>query len=1194
MASNSVCPQGHRWILRTNGQPDVDEREEHCPECGAVASMVCPLESTTRLAATTSSAPPADSSASTCSVAAEGLPEIPGYELLSEIGRGGVGVIYRARHRASGQLVALKMLSAASHASATDLVRFRAEAQAIGRVSHPHLVRIYEVGEHQGLPFFALEYMDRGSLAQALGNAPLPPRYAAELVAMLAQAVEVAHQAGILHRDIKPANVLLCSQVEPPLLGSPVVRLLGLPKLTDFGIAKRLDGQAGVTHTGVILGTPAYMAPELAEGRAAQATTAVDIYALGAVLYECLTGKAPYQGSDPLEILDRVRGSDPLPPERLQPNLPPQLVTICLKAMAREPADRYPSAGALADDLQRFLFDQPVLARREPGWRRLTRWLRRQPVVASLSLSLALLACLCLLLALATLRLVGSRAAVVAEGPQVKYYSAVIRRFGIPQGIYRLEPEQVGRRELSFRLHFRGKRVEKVEAVDRFGRPTNRHSFSTYLERGDGDLTFRREVRWEYQYDDSGQLLRETALDCTGQVLWTFRYTTRTTGHYTDKRGFPRPRTGSGAAYVSFVFSEEGLVKELRYLNANGKPRADRNGIFGQRHDHDENGFVTGISFLGAEDQAVLHPDGYAREVRRYDSQGHRLETLYIGQDALPVLGPEGFARKTNRYDPDGNTIEVRTFGLDGQPTRRREGYAIEQREYDTLGRLTRLTYRDRFGNLVGDWYGIAQTEFHHSEDGKRCTEHYIGPLGKPTRHRLLGCTQLTRVFDDEGQEVETLAADLEPTPPGAALFPARDWRGLLPAPLIRRQHDENGNVTCESYFTAQGEPTLSWFGVHEVRTTYTDRGQRARVLFLDTQGQPSVPRVSFGATSREGPAQLEYIWDEAGNNIQIRALNLTGDPNDSWNLPLPAVLWNREGELPLPPGVASVSCRYDERGNAVELIHRGRDGNILPPTRALRGLITRGRLTLAYDEQGNLTEAALYGPDGKLAKDIGVARLTALHDEEGRPLEYVLYGPEGRIAGPGNISRVRISYDRQGNRTSESYFDTQDRPMLGPAGYAEARFSYDLSGHLTDWRFFDAAGNPVQTRVVVERAAEEAGPSAQDRPDPTDLKVGDVLLRYANKAISHTMQLYELKRREDHDRAPRPAEVLRDGKTVKVFLPSGLTGSEVWWDLRRRWGRSGGLYPFLALRMAPMGLTPPLTLGQVRLRTEVIPAASP
>ncbi|MFQ3593795.1 MAG: hypothetical protein SNJ82_11510, partial [Gemmataceae bacterium] len=771
------------------------------------------------------------------------------------------------------------------------------------------------------------------------------------------------------------------------------------------------------------------------------------------------------------------------------------------------------------------------------------------------------------------------------DGPQVEYFSGVIRRFGIPEGVYRLDAEQVGRRELSFRLHRRGKRVEKVEAVDRFGRPTNRHSFTTYLERGDGDVTFRREVRWEYQYDDSGALVRETALDRTGQVLWAFRYTTRTTGHYTDKRGFPRARTGSGAAYVSFVFSEDGLVKELRYLNAHGKPRADRNGIFGQRHDHDARGFVTGISFLGAEDQPVLHPDGYAREVRRYDSQGHRLETAYIGQDALPVLGPEGFTRKITSYDRHGNPIEVRTFGLDGLPTRRREGYAIEQRDYDANGWLTRVSYRDASGRLAPDWFGVAQTEFRQSEDGKRRTEHFFGADGKPTRHRILGCTYLTRVYDDEGQEIETIAHDLEPTPAGASGPLARDWRAAPLAPRVRRDHDANGNITSEAYFTLEGQPTLSWFGVHEVRTTYTDRGQRASLLFLDAQGKPTVPRVQVGETAREGPARLEWVWDEAGNNIQLRALNLTGDPTDSWTLPLPGLLWGREGELPLPPGVASVSCRYDERGNAIELVHRGRDGNILPPTRLLRGLVTRGRLTLAYDEQGNLTEAALYGPDGKLARDIGVARLTALHDEDGRPLEYVLYGPEGRIAGPGGISRVRYSYDRQGNRTSESYFDTQDQPMVGPAGYAEARFSYDLSGNLTDWRFLDAAGNSVQTRVVVERTPDEAAAPM------TELKVGDVLLRYANTEISHTMQLHELKRREDPDRAPRPAEVLRDGRRVEVFLPSGLTGSEVWWDVRRRWGRTTGFNPFLALRMAPIGLTPPLTLGNVRLRTEVIAA---
>jgi hypothetical protein len=1107
--------------------------------------------------------------------------------LLGEIGRGGVGVIYRARHRATGRLVALKMLSAGAHASATDLVRFRAEAQAIRQLRHPNIVPIYEVGEHQGMPYFAMEYMERGSLAQALGNAALPPRYAAELVEVLARAIQEAHDAGILHRDIKPSNILMTKpHAESDHETQPmVVRLLGVPKLTDFGIAKRIGDSGGVTRTGAILGTPAYMAPELVEGHSAQATTAVDVYALGAVLYESLTGKPAYEGTNALETLDRVRQRDPVPPDRLVPNLPPALVTICLKAMAREPSQRYPSARALADDLQRFLDDQPVTARREPGWRRVDRWIRRQPVVAALTMGVALCATLCIVLAVAALRLAGGWAAPSVEDPRIEYYSGVIRRWGSPEGVYRLSSDQIRRRELSFRFYRTGNRVEKVEAVDRHGRLTNRHSFTAYLERGDGDLAFRREVRWEYQYDERGALTRETALDRTGQVLWAFRYSTPTTGHYTDKRGFPRPRAGSGAAYVSFVFSENGLAKELRYLNANGKPRSDRNGIFGQRHNHDERGFVTGVSFLGAEDQQVLHPDGYAREVRRYDAQGHRLETAYLGQDALPVLGPEGFTRKTTTYDQNGNVIEVRTLGLDGGPTRRREGFAIERREYDDAGHLARILYLDGEEKPARDWYGVARIDMEHTADGQRRTERFFGTEGQPVRHRSLACTYLTRVYDEEGQETEVIAHDLDTS------TPPRDFRFAPAAPHIRRKHDNSGNIIEESYFAADGRPTQSWFGVHKLLVSYTERGQRASVRFEDTAGKATVPMFVSPTddTKRVGPSQLEWTWDESGNNTQVKALDPQGQPDDQWTFPLIPLLGPREAEIPLPPGVAQMECRYDERGNPIEVIHRGRDGTILPPTKSARGPASRGRLTLAYDEHGNLAEAALYGPDGKLARDIGLCRITALHDEDGRPLEYVLYGPTGRMAGPSNISRLRFSYDRQGNRTSESYFDINDRPIAGPSGYAEARFRYDLSGHLVESRFLDADGVAVTTRVVVERG----GPGDAAMPE-SELKVGDILVRYAEETITNTMQLHEIKRREDPDRAPRPIEVLREGKLVEVKIPTGLTGSEGWWDVRRRWGRVGGGNPFWLLRFSPSGITPPFNLGNVRLRTEVVPAAPP
>jgi serine/threonine protein kinase len=290
---------------------------------------------------------------------------VPGYEILQELGRGGMGVVYQARQVKLDRLVALKMILAAPQSA--DLERFRTEGGAVARLRHPNIVQIYEVGDHAGRPYLVLEHVEGGSLAEKLNGAPLPPREAAALLLPLADAVQHAHQAGILHRDLKPANVLLSTVGKA---SSPVSaeedrreRLSYVPKITDFGLAKRLDVEGGHTQTGSVLGTPSYMAPEQAEGRLADAGPATDVYALGATLYEMLTGRPPFTGTTVLEILEHVRTLDPVPPRALQPGVPRDLEVICLKCLQKRPADRYDSAATLAEDLQNFLAGEAIRAR---------------------------------------------------------------------------------------------------------------------------------------------------------------------------------------------------------------------------------------------------------------------------------------------------------------------------------------------------------------------------------------------------------------------------------------------------------------------------------------------------------------------------------------------------------------------------------------------------------------------------------------------------------------------------------------------------------------------------------------------------------------------------------------------------------------------------------------------------------------
>jgi WD40 repeat protein len=288
---------------------------------------------------------------------------VAGYEILGVVGRGGMGVVYKARHLALKRTVALKMILAGGLAGPSDLARFRVEALAIARLQHPNIVQIHEIGEADGQPYCALEFVEGSSLAQKLVGGPLPLKDAARLVEALARAMQLAHSRNVVHRDLKPANVLLTAE--------------GTPKVSDFGLARRLDSDSGETQSGAVLGTPSYMAPEQASGRTHEAGPAADVYALGGILYACLTGRPPFRGATMLETLDQVRIQEPVPPSRWRARVSPDLEKVCLKCLRKEPEKRYASAAELADELGRFLRGEPVQARPVGPLDRAAKWVRR-------------------------------------------------------------------------------------------------------------------------------------------------------------------------------------------------------------------------------------------------------------------------------------------------------------------------------------------------------------------------------------------------------------------------------------------------------------------------------------------------------------------------------------------------------------------------------------------------------------------------------------------------------------------------------------------------------------------------------------------------------------------------------------------------------------------------------------------------
>jgi serine/threonine-protein kinase len=429
MSDRLVCLQGHWW---EDGDATISRVAEaaFCPTCGlrlysedeaptipvAAQRLLCsdPTPFTTGVLPQFNRGS-TDNGSITPTIQPNDIEAIPGYELLGILGRGGMGIVFRARQLSLKRQVALKMILSGRHARPTERARFQREAEAVARLQHPNIVQIYEVGEQNGLPYFSLEFVNAGSLAQFLQGNQQPSNLSAQFVLDLARAMHYAHKRGIVHRDLKPANILLQldeSQIlkngqmtEPrrpreaergerereaqPRVDTAIFRDLPsyVPKITDFGLAKHMGGEDGLARPGPIVGTPSYMAPEQAHQHSdAVIGPQADVYALGAILYEMVTGRPPFLGTTAEETAQQVLSFEPVPPTQLQPKIPRDLETICLVCLQKDPVLRYSSAEALAEDLRRFLGNEPILARRTALPERVVKWAVRRPLIAALSI----------------------------------------------------------------------------------------------------------------------------------------------------------------------------------------------------------------------------------------------------------------------------------------------------------------------------------------------------------------------------------------------------------------------------------------------------------------------------------------------------------------------------------------------------------------------------------------------------------------------------------------------------------------------------------------------------------------------------------------------------------------------------------------------------------------------------------------
>jgi tRNA A-37 threonylcarbamoyl transferase component Bud32 len=987
-------------------------------------------------------------------------PEVPGYGIEGELGRGGMGVVYKARQTKLNRLVALKMVRAGGTASTEELERFRLEAEAVAALQHPNIVQIHEVGEVDGQPFFALEFVEGGSLAERLRGGRLSSRQAAVLVRTLAQAVQHAHDKGVVHRDLKPANVLLM-----PSAGEE----LGTPKITDFGLAKRLDDPGSHTRTGVVIGTPSYMAPEQARGQSGTIGPACDVYALGVILYECLTGRAPFAGKEAMDVLYRVMSEEPLSPRRLNAKVSRDLETICLKCLEKDPKRRYASAADLAADLTSFVEFEPIRAR-PPGLAgRAMRWARRRPA--------ALLTGLVIVLVMAGLAggyfLWRSGEQRVREATEVRqaYFSAVVYREGVPEGVGSLTEQQAHEAVRAFRFHRRGRQVERIDVLDRLGPGLAAESWLELAGLPRQEDIYRQEACYHFRYQE-GRLSRQEACDPCGRPLWTLTWESPASAMLVDERD--RAAAALTGRRLDLRLSwEDGWLAGLRFVDGQGRRVTLPTVGAGRDFVCDVRGLLTRLAPAGR---------GLVR-AREYDQQGRCVGETFLQGSGGDAVNQAGVHRFTYRFPEDG-VWQARAFDVAGRPVA-----ATSSGAHRVMVRYRGATAegeRSHFGPdgaaVEERGSGAHRTVSRYTAQGAIEEQRYFDAAGRPAWHRAYRCQRLTTRFDELGKEVEQRCWVRERG--GAwALCRRKDSAGRVleeadytpdGQPRLHQvggyhrrtcRYEDSDSPVEEAVFDAQGKPCLHRVtGAHRWTSRYHAQGKLAERAYFDTNGQPVL--------TRDGRYHREVItYNSEGNAVQTDQFGVDG------RRPVGrvATVYDLTGKIQElgawkadPEGRLRVWKRLDSNVRVLE------EANLADDGRPLTWNEGHHRWTARYDAGGNQIEWATFDAAGKpLATSEGFHRQLTRYDEKGRKLEQVHFGARGEPAFRADEGSFRFlwEHDARGNLRAVQFLGPNGRPMnikngwarrldtWGPAGKRLERVLWkaDPQGRLHLWQRLDS-----------------------------------------------------------------------------------------------------------------------------------------
>jgi len=710
-----------------------------------------------------------------------------------------MGVVYRARQITLNRIVGLKMLT--GHYGPDELTRVLAEAETAAGLHHTNIVQIYEVGEMEGAPFFSMEYVESGSLADRLRSRPLDDREAAQLLISVARALHFAHRNGVVHRDMKPANVLLDPE--------------GVPKVADFGIAKRLTANTALTLSGAVIGTPTYMAPEQAKGTSRDVGASADVYSLGAILYEMLAGRPPFLPDDSETALTvRVITEDPVSPAFYRPGIPRDLETICLKCLEKEPRDRYESAASFAEDLRRYLDDESIMARPPTTVVRTIKWIRRHPwrFVSRAALAAAAIAGAFWLYDWEFHR-----------RPHIEYAAAVDFVNGGLDSLIGLNKEQSSHRPASFRLTRRGRsgRITRVEVLNPRGRPAQirrlllDEPIPIYIEGITASQPYTEKAAEtstvEMIHDDQGT--REVvARDRNGIAVWRVVYEGAMAteaaqhigrGHFVNVQGFDVAHS-NGATHMRFERDGAGRDVKVHFFNGAGQATPNGEGAYGYQIERDSAGRMVRLTNLDLQGKPMANRAGLVGYTMTWDGNGRVVHGENQDAQGKPVA-VNGVVATALEYDSGGKLSRVSLLGPDGKLARNRNDWVLQELGYSQLGELISRKYF----KLDADGKQTALGEWSAAYDD----------LGYPREIKITGAQNSRTLLqhDERGNKTEEKQVDEA----GQAIVNDKGY-------AIKRlsyQSGPEGMRWDETYFNAAGAATFCTAGYHRLTTHFGPTG---------------------------------------------------------------------------------------------------------------------------------------------------------------------------------------------------------------------------------------------------------------------------------------------------------------------------------------------------------------------------------